>query len=136
MDTFSLQGQQITNRRAYKRDPNFCTEAKVSLDGEIWHSAQIFDISASGLKFLTNVLFDIGEDLWFDLEIPEFLHRHEEIKIKGTICRQENEDGGKFVYGVAFSQISHDLKIQIDENIMLRSSRNFQLKKKKKPFEN
>ena len=130
---FSLEGPERTNRRAYKRDLDFCSDAKVSLDGETWHDAQVFDISAGGLKFLTNILFDIGEDLWFDLEIPEFLSKHQEIKLKGTICRQTNEDD-KFMYGVAFSDITPELQISLDENIILRSGRQFQRKRKKKSY--
>ena len=132
---FTFEGPERVNRRAYKRDPDFCSDAKVSLDGDIWHSAEVYDISAGGLKFLTNVLFDIGEDLWFDLEVPEFLAQREEIKVKGTICRQSDEDG-KFLYGVAFSQISPDLQIHLDENIMMRSGRFIHYKKKKKQYEN
>jgi len=131
---FSLDGPDRTNRRAYKRDPDFCSDAKVSLDGDIWHDAQVFDISAGGLKFLTNVLFDIGEEIWFDLEIPEFLSKREEIKVKGSVCRQDNEDG-KFLYGVAFSHISPDLQIHLDENIVLRSGRQFKRKKKLKSYD-
>ena len=131
---FTLEGPEGTNRRAYKRDPDFCSDAKVSLDGEIWHDAQVYDISAGGLKFLTNVMFDIGEDLWFDLEIPEFLSHREEIKVKGTICRQANEEG-KFLYGVAFTKITPELQIHLDENIMMRSGRYLNFRKKKKRFD-
>ncbi|MCL1822808.1 MAG: PilZ domain-containing protein [Oscillospiraceae bacterium] len=116
-----------SNRRSYKRDTNFCTDAKVSLDGRIWHSATVYDISAGGLKFVTNIIFDMDENLWFDLDIPEFLSKHQ-MKLQGVIRRQEDEENEQFVYGVSFINISPDIQIGIDENIMLRE----RMRKKKK----
>jgi Tfp pilus assembly protein PilZ len=118
------------NRRAYKRDINFCNDAKVSLDGNIWHDAMVFDISAGGVKFITNIIFDIGDDLWFELEVPDFLSKHEMI-VKGKIRRQENDEMGKFVYGVSFEEMTDAMKVSIDENIMFKDRTHFGTKRKK-----
>lgn len=107
------------NRRAYKRDINFCNDAKVSLDGTIWHDATVFDISAGGVKFLTNILFDIDDDLWFELEVPEFLDKQEMI-VKGKIRRQEDDELGKFVYGVSFEDMTESMRVSIDESISFK----------------
>ena len=120
---------ESTNRRAYKRDDHFRSEARVSLDGEVWHNGVVYDISAGGLKFMTNIIFDVGEHLWFDLAIPEFLSKHE-IKLQGIIRRQEPDEDNRFVYGVSFKDLSADVQISIDENIMLRE----RFHKKKKFF--
>jgi c-di-GMP-binding flagellar brake protein YcgR len=109
-----------TNRRAYKRDNCHRSDIRISLDGYIWHEAVVFDISAGGLKIVTNIVFDIGEDLWFNLDMPEFLSKSQ-MKIKGTIRRQEEDDEeGMFVYGVSFRDLSEAVRIGIDENILLR----------------
>ena len=109
-----------TNRRAYKRDSCDRSNVRVSMDGNIWHEATVFDISAGGLKIVTNIIFDIGEDLWFNLDIPEFLSKRQ-MKIQGTIKRQEEDDEeGMFVYGVSFKDLSEAIRIGIDENILLR----------------
>jgi c-di-GMP-binding flagellar brake protein YcgR len=118
------------NRRAYKRDINFCNDAKVSLDGVIWHDALVFDISAGGVKFITNILFDIGDDLWFELEVPEFLDK-QEVVVKGKIRRQENDEQDKFVYGVSFEEMTDAMKINIDESIMFKEKTHNFIKKKK-----
>jgi c-di-GMP-binding flagellar brake protein YcgR len=109
-----------TNRRAYKRDTCHRSRIKVSMDGNRWDEAEVFDISAGGLKIVTNIMFDIGEDLWFNLDMPEFLSKRQ-IKIEGTIRRHEADDEeGKFVYGVSFKDLSEDLRIGIDENVLFR----------------
>jgi len=108
-----------SNRRAYKRDINFCNDGKVSLDGVIWHDAMVFDISAGGMKFITNILFDIDDALWFELEVPDFLSKHEMV-VKGKIRRQEDDEQGKFVYGVSFEDMTESMKVSIDENIMFK----------------
>jgi c-di-GMP-binding flagellar brake protein YcgR len=108
------------DRRAYKRDKCHRSIVKVSMDGNRWDDAEVFDISAGGLKIVTNIMFDIGEDLWFDLDMHEFL-TDRKIKINGTIRRQETDDQeGKFVYGVSFKDLSEDVRIGIDENILFR----------------
>ncbi|MDR2532183.1 MAG: PilZ domain-containing protein [Oscillospiraceae bacterium] len=109
-----------TNRRAYKRDICHRSNIEISLDSYIWHKAVVFDISAGGLKIVTNIIFDVGEDLWFNLDMPEFLSKSQ-MKIKGTIRRQEDDDEeGMFVYGVSFKDLSESVRIGIDENILLR----------------
>jgi hypothetical protein len=118
-----------SDRRTYRRDACYLTDAKVSLDGMIWHAATVYDISAGGLKFQSNIMFDKGEDLWFDLAVPEFLSK-QEMKVRGELCRQDYENG-MFVYGVAFKDLSKDVVIGIDENIILRD----RLGKSKKKME-
>ncbi|MCL2696779.1 MAG: PilZ domain-containing protein [Oscillospiraceae bacterium] len=109
-----------TNRRAYKRDICHRSKVKVSMDGNRWDNAEVFDISAGGLKIVTNIMFDIGENLWFNLDMPEFL-TDRQIKIEGTIRRQETDDEeGMFVYGVSFKDLSESVRIGIDENILFR----------------
>ncbi|MCL2076811.1 MAG: PilZ domain-containing protein [Oscillospiraceae bacterium] len=109
----------IDDKRFYKRDAYFCSDTKVSLDGNIWHDVLVFDISAGGLGFQSNIIFDVGETLWFDLTIPEFLSNNE-VRLRGEINRVEHEEG-KFFYGVAFVDVSDDVRIGIDENINLRN---------------
>ena len=118
----------MDDKRTYKRDSYFCSDTKVSLDGNIWHDVLVYDISAGGLSFLSNIIFDLGEVLWFDLTIPEFLSQNV-MKLKGEISRIEHE-GSRFLYGVAFMDISDDVRIGIDENIQMRD----RIHKKKKGF--
>jgi len=119
-----------TDRRAYKRDICHRSKIKVSMDGNRWDTAEVFDISAGGLKIVTNIMFDIGEDLWFDLDMHEFL-TDRKIKIKGTIRRQETDDQeGKFVYGVSFKDLTEEVRIGIDENILFRD----RMRKKKMKY--
>ncbi|MCL2019030.1 MAG: PilZ domain-containing protein [Oscillospiraceae bacterium] len=109
-----------TDRRAYVRDTLYRSKIKISLDGDIWHDAWVFDISAGGLKFVTNIMFEIGVDLWFDLNIPEFLSK-KQMKVQGTISRQEgNDEKGMFIYGVGFKNLSKEVRIGIDESVLFR----------------
>ncbi|MCL2693834.1 MAG: PilZ domain-containing protein [Oscillospiraceae bacterium] len=110
------------DRRVYKRDGNFTSDAKVSLDGVVWHDASVFDISAGGLKFVTNIIFDVGEDLWFNLELHETFLSSDSTKLKGTIRRHEDDQDGKFVYGVSFKDLCKKIQIGIDENIMFKEA--------------
>ena len=116
------------DKRNYKRDEYFFSDVKISLDGDVWHDAKVFDISANGLKFQSNIMFDSGDDLWFNLSIPEFLSKRE-MKIKGRIRRKDQEDN-MYIYGVSFEDLSPDIQIGIDENIMLRN----RISKKKKEY--
>ncbi|MCL2637808.1 MAG: PilZ domain-containing protein [Oscillospiraceae bacterium] len=119
-----------TNRRAYRRDICHRSRVKVSMDGSRWDEAEVFDISAGGLKIVTNIMFDIGENLWFNLDMPEFL-TDRQIRIEGTIRRQETDDEeGMFVYGVSFKDLSEAVRIGIDENILFRE----RLHKKKNKY--
>jgi len=100
------------------------------MDGSRWDEAEVFDISAGGLKIVTNIMFDIGENLWFNLDMPEFL-TDRQIRIEGTIRRQETDDEeGMFVYGVSFKDLSEAVRIGIDENILFRE----RLHKKKNKY--
>lgn len=104
------------NRRAYQRGLHFHIDAKISTDGIIWTEAFISDLSSGGLQLHSDTCYQKDDILWFDLMIQGFFTEFE-VKVKG-IVRREHMREKQHIYGISFLDLSPELKIRIDENVM------------------
>ena len=109
-----MQGE---DRRVFRRSESFHCEARVSKDKAEWRRVDVRDLSGEGLRFRSGEQFDVGELLWFELNVTGFLTSLD-FSVRGEI-RHKREN----TYGVSFKDLSHDRKIFIDE-----AMRNFQPK--------
>ena len=103
--------QSGKERRTYQRSEDFQCEARVSRDKTQWRNAVVCDLSGEGLRFQTDEQFDIGDVLWFDLNVTGFLTNLKFIA-KGVIRHKD-----KNTLGASFEDLNHDLKIHIDEAV-------------------
>ena len=101
--------QNGEERRAYRRSEGFQCKARVSRDRAEWHRAVVCDLSCEGLKFQTDEQFDIGDVLWFELNVTGFLTSLDFIA-KGVIRHKD-----KNAFGASFKDLDPDFKIHIDE---------------------
>ena len=106
--------QDSKHHRVYQRSDGFHCDAQVSRDKEQWRDIEVCDLSSEGLKFQTDEQFNVGDAVWFDMNVTGFLTSFEFIA-EGVI---RNKD--KNTFGASFEGLNHDLKIHIDE-----AARNF-----------
>ena len=106
---------EANERRNYQRGDHFHIIAKLSHDRNRWKKVSINNLSSGGLQLRTEEKFNVGDKIWFDLEIQGFFSEFE-TQVEGeirNIISQEDQN----VYGVIFHNLPHDKKIFIDENI-------------------
>jgi len=111
-----MQGE----KRAYVRDTDFYSEAKISGDKKNWHTVNILDISASGIRFVSDIALTVGEILWFDLTVQNFM-AESVIRTRGAVRRKEKDKTRGTVYGVSFEDLDPGLGIRIDEMIIRKA---------------
>ena len=113
------------DRRATQRTNMWNVVAKVSTDRWHWISVIIPNISAGGLMFATDKHFDLGDRLWFELEIDPVLPSIEQFnfKVQCEIKNKREMEGGINGYGVIFCDISNancaQLKDLIDRTVLV-----------------
>jgi len=103
------------DKRLYQRGEHFHSAAKVSRDNRVWKSVEINDLSSGGMSVIAKEKYNVGEKLFFDLEIQGFFSQFE-IECEGII-KNERHTHDNQIYGVVFTGLSPDKKILIDENI-------------------
>ena len=101
--------QDVRNRRTYQRSEGFHCEARVSRDKAQWKEVTICDLSGDGLRFQSDEQFDVGDVLWFDLNVTGFLTGLEFVA-KGVIRHKDKNN-----FGTSFEDLNPNLKIHIDE---------------------
>ena len=114
-------------KRAYVRTNTWSITAKVSdsEDADVWYDALVLDMAAGGLLFLTNSLYEAGDELWFDLQIdpmtPGILGKIP-VKAKGEIRGNRGMRNGLNSYSVAFTDISKSNRIRLDELVRMTNT--------------
>lgn len=104
------------DRRIYQRGSHFYTVANISSDGQSWQPAEVYDVSSGGLKLHTGLEFHAGDILWLDMTLHGFFSEFE-VKTQ-CVVRRKLTDDDKHVYGLSFKDLSQDIKIRIDENVI------------------
>ena len=113
--------------RAYVRTNTWSVTAKVSGDeasGE-WYDALVLDMAAGGLLFLTEITYETGVSLWFDLQIDPMtpgISGKIPVKAKGEIRGNRGMRNGMNSYSVAFTDISKSDRIRLDELVRMTNS--------------
>jgi len=114
--------------REYVRTDNWSVVAKIhkdkDADTEEWTEVKVPDLAAGGLLFLTDLTFEKGDELWFDLEIDPMtpgIYGKIRMKAKGEIRGDRGIRDEKHAYSVEFLEISETDKIRLDELILLNT---------------
>ena len=114
------------NNRSYARISNWNIDAKLSEDGNQWFDANVIDIAASGLFFLTDRPYAEGDSLWFDMLIdPKIIEVHKKIKlkVKAIIRSDRGVKNNLRAFGAEFIEISDSDTIRLDELIRVTNER-------------
>ena len=114
-----MQYNSFQDRRTSQRTNMWNVVAKASEDRKSWFSVIIPNVSAGGLMFSTDKPYDIGDRLWFDLDIDPILPGIEkyqllvqcEIKNKREIYDTING------YGTIFCALQNSDATQLNELI-------------------
>ena len=109
--------------RKYVRTGNWSVTATVSKgDAQQRSDAIVLDIAAGGLLFLTDMSYESGDLLRFDLQIDPMapgISRKIRMKVKGEVIGDRGMRGGKHAFSVKFTEISKEDRIRIDELIRM-----------------
>ena len=109
--------------RQYVRTGNWSVSAFVSRDDtDPWSDALVLDIAAGGLLFLTDMSYEKGDILRFDLQIDPMtpgITRKIPMKATGEITGDRGIRDGKRAFSVKFTEISKEDRIRIDELIRM-----------------
>ena len=108
--------------RNYVRTGNWSVTAKVSRSDSKSSEASVLDIAAGGLLFVSDVNYENGELLRFDLHIDPMapgIPRKIRIKTKGEVTSNRGIRDGKNAFSVKFTEISKEDRIRIDELIRM-----------------
>jgi len=108
----------FTERRNYPRCSNLICKLFVSTNGIRWDEIELYDISAGGLKYATEVTYEVGAKIRFNLYIYNMLSEFN-MKLEGEIVRAERCKG-KNAYAVKFIDFNKYHQIQLDELIRSR----------------
>jgi len=109
--------------RQYVRTGNWSITAIVSkADTQQWGDASVKDIAAGGLLFLTDMPYQKGDLLRFDLQIDPMtpgISRKIRMKASGEIIGDRGTREGRYAFSVRFTEISREDRIRIDELVRL-----------------
>lgn len=108
----------FSERRSYPRCDNLVCKILMSTDGIRWEEVELCDISAGGLKFITESSHEVGASLRFNLYIYNMLSEFN-MKMEGKIVRIDRSRG-KNAYAVKFVNFNKYHQIQLDELIRSR----------------
>jgi len=102
--------------------------ARISKDSDVkqWFDVRVIDIAANGLLFLTDIMWNVGDMLWFELFIDPIMpgiYEKIQMKVKARIVGDRGIQDSMSAYGVEFAEISEADKIRLDELIRLTNPR-------------
>ena len=101
-------------RREYDRAP-FQVPMKFRRAGllmELWHQGILTDLSAGGLRLVTQELLDLETRLEFQLLLPT---QGASYVLLGTVVSEKQTNTGDSEYGVAFDDVTPDKQVIIDQ---------------------
>ena len=111
------------NNRNYVRTGSWSVNATVKRDDtQQLNDVTVIDIAAGGLLFLTDISYEKGDSLRFDLNIDPMtpgIPRKIRIKTKGEVTSDRGVKDGKRAFSVMFTEISKEDRIRIDELIRM-----------------
>lgn len=115
-------------QREYVRIDNWSVAAKVCKDEYIdkWQDVRVSNIAAGGLLFLTELVYNIGVELHFDLSIDPLMPgfaRSITMKVKGVIRGDRGMIDGLHAYSVGFTEISRSNRVRLDELIRMTNAK-------------
>ena len=110
--------------REYVRTDHWSVIAKISRDenAEKWIDVQIPNLAAGGLLFLTDLVFENGDELWFDLLIDPMMPGIAgkiPMRAKGVVRGDRGMKDGLHAYSVEFLVISNSNRIRLDELVRM-----------------
>jgi len=88
--------------------------------------ARVQDIAAGGLLFLTDEPFEVGEELWLELDIDPMIpgiYGRIHMEAKGEIRGDRGIRDGRYAYSVEFTEITNENRTRLDELIRLTNFR-------------
>ena len=114
---------ETPTKRNYVRTDSWAVTATVSKDAIAQcKNVPVPDIAAGGLLFLSDIPFEQGDLLQFDLHIDPMapgISRKIRIKTTGEITGDRGTRDGKHAFSVKFTDISKGDSIRIDELIRM-----------------
>lgn len=105
----------FTERRMYKRCTNTICRTGMSPEGTHWVTVDLQDISAGGLNFQSDSVYEVGQKLFFDLQVY-YAFSEFNLRFEGEIIYHRKEESGNH-YGVKFVNVDNYYQIQLDEII-------------------
>ena len=79
---------------------------------EPWRSVATVDLSAGGISLQSESLFDIGDELEIELQLPGVL---EELVLRGRVVRSKPGTSGVVDVAVEFMDVMPDQQAHIDQ---------------------
>ena len=115
--------------RDYVRTDSWSVIATARRDGdaEHWFDVRIPNIAAGGMLFLAEGQYDVGEELWFDMQIDPMtpgITTKIPMKVKGEIKSYRGEKDGLHSFSVEFTEILKSDRIRLDELVRKTSYQN------------
>jgi hypothetical protein len=114
---------ETPTKRNYVRTDSWAVTATVSKDAIAQcKNVPVPDIAAGGLLFLSDIPFEQGDLLQFDLHIDPMapgISRKIRIKTNGEITGDRGTRDGMHAFSVKFTDISKGDRIRIDELIRM-----------------
>jgi len=110
--------------REYVRTDYWSVVAKMSRDeiSEQWVEVRVPNLAAGGLLFLSDLTFENGSELWFDLIIDPMMPGISgtiPMKVKGVVRGDRGIKDGLHAYSVEFVAISNSNRIRLDELVRM-----------------
>ncbi len=100
-------------RRRFARVPEvFHARCRRAGSGEPWQEIQTANISASGLRFLTKLPFEAGDEVELEMELPA---SGGELKVTAAVVWVKSPAAGVVELGVEFKNLTPDQERQIDD---------------------
>ncbi|MEN8907596.1 MAG: PilZ domain-containing protein [Clostridiales bacterium] len=103
----------LVEKRRYQRCSNLICKVMVSRDEKYWHSVDLIDISAGGMRFSTTDVINVNSKLFFQLYVYNMLSEFN-LRLEAQVVRFEKNSSGS-TYSVKFLEISKYYQIQLDE---------------------
>jgi len=108
------------NNREFVRVGNWSVNAKICTNEGFgqWADVQVLNIAAGGLLFLTDLTFEKGDKIRFDLLIDPLtpgVPMKIPMKVVGEIRDDRGTKSGMRSYSIEFTEISNNDRIRLDE---------------------
>ena len=85
-----------------------------------WQSGIILNLSAGGLRFHADAVYELGQELEFRMELPALSRP---LEVFGAVAWSQLRAAGVTEYGVAFLELSVDQQIAVDELVQFLLTR-------------
>ncbi len=103
----------FAEHRKYQRCESKICKVEMSTNGLEWDWVELRDISAGGLKFVSETTYPFGSKVQFDLYVYSACSEFN-MKLQGGIIRYERQKGIN-MYAVAFDSMDKCKRVQLDE---------------------